>query len=464
MQKFDKNKLLLTSSLAESLYNDFAKDMPIYDYHCHISAKDIYEDRRFVSLSDLWLRADHYKWRLMRANGIEEEYISGNADSKQKFLAFASCLDKAIGNPVCTWCNMELDKYFGIDQHLHSSNAEEIWDRCNKFLADNELTPSKILCDSKVQVIGTTDNPTDSLEYHKRLGAECDFPKVLPTFRPDNIINIQSDDWLDNICMLEQVTGVEIDGLGGLCEALSKRMDYFDTVGCRLSDHGMGKIPCVYASLNEIDSIVKARLVGREIGYENCQKVETYLNFWCGEQYHKRNWVWQIHYGCLRNPNTKGYKRLGKDSGFDCILANGGKQGLVSLLDSLAIENSLPKMIIYSLNPNDNAFLDCLIGSFQGENGGGIQHGSAWWFGDNKDGIQAQLTSLAHNGLLGNFVGMLTDSRSFLSYVRHDYFRRILCSTLAEWVESGEFESRLDIVGNIVKGICFDNAKNFFGG
>ncbi len=464
MQKFDKNKLLLTSSLAQELYNDFAKDMPIYDYHCHLSAKDIYEDKRFDNLTDLWLRADHYKWRLMRAGGISEDLITGRAGDKEKFLAFASCLDKAIGNPIYTWCNMELSKYFGIDEYLTRANAEDIWDKCNRYLANTEMTPSKILSDSKVQVIGTTDNPTDSLEYHRRLKKECDYPKVLPTFRPDNIINIQSDDWLDNIHLLECVTNKEIDGLGGLLSALEDRMDYFALNGCRLSDHGMGKIPCAYASLNEIDSIVKARLAGREVGYENCQKVETYLHFWCGEQYHKRDWVWQIHFGCLRNANTKGYKRLGKDSGYDCILASSGKQGLVSLLDRLAGENSLPKMIIYSLNPNDNIFLDCLIASFQGENGGGIQHGSAWWFGDNKDGIQAQLTSLAHNGLLGNFVGMLTDSRSFLSYVRHDYFRRILCSTLSKWAENGEVCNQVEILGEIVKGICFDNAKKFFGG
>lgn len=464
MQEFDMENLLLSSSLAKKLYNNFAKDMPIYDYHCHISAKDIYDDKPFCNLTQLWLKGDHYKWRLMRANGVSEDYITGDMSDKDKFLAFVSCLDKAVGNPIYTWCHMELSRYFDIHEYLSSSNAEYIWERSQKYLSESDMSPRKILKDTKVKVVGTTDNPSDSLLYHQRLDQECDFVKVLPTFRPDIIINIGSDQWREHIQELEKASGIKVDGLDSLLDALANRMDYFGKNGCKISDHGIGKFPCIYASLGEIDCIVKSRLLGNDIGQENAQKVETYLHFWCAKQYKERDWVWQIHFGCMRNPNTIGYKKLGVDSGYDCISPYSNKQGLTSMLDRLSIEKSLPRMVIYSLNPNDNTFLDCLIGSFQSENGGHIQHGSAWWFSDNKEGIQAQLTSLAHNGLLGNFVGMLTDSRSFLSYVRHDYFRRILCNLVADWIEGGEFTNQVDIVQDIIRGICYDNAQQFFGG
>ena len=464
MSKFMDKNFLLTTKVSRKLYFDHAEKMPIIDYHCHVSPKEIYEDKHFASITDLWLSGDHYKWRLMRSNGVDEHYITGNATPYEKFVKFAETLPKAIGNPMYHWCHLELKKYFGYNGVLCPETAKEVWDLTEKKLKEDNISVRSIIKMSNVQFIGTTDDPTDTLEYHRLIAEDNTIDTVVaPSFRPDKALNIEKAEWCDYIKKLQQVSGVDIVDLGSLKSALTSRIEHFNECGCKASDHGLDKMVYAYAEEKEVDKIIKKALKGAEISVEDSEIVKTELLVHCAREYYRLGWVMQLHYNCMRNPNTKAFETLGADTGFDCIGPDNGSRKLAHLLDRLNREGNLPKTIIYSLDPSDNQFIDTLIGAFQGtEIEGKIQHGSAWWFNDNKQGMRDQLTSLANLSLLGNFVGMLTDSRSFLSYTRHEYFRRILCALIGEWVENGEYPMDEKVLGEIVRGICYENARKYF--
>ena len=404
---FINDDFILKNETAKKLYHNFAKDMPIIDYHCHLSPKMIAEDYKFKNAYDLFLGGDHYKWRQMRTMGIDEEYITGNAGDYDKWVCFAKAMPYLIGNPIYHWTHLELKRYFDIDTILCEDTAKEIWDKVNEKLSGDGFSCRELIRKSNVEVICTTDNPYDDLSYHKQLK---DFEtKVLPTFRPD---------------------------LGNLKSDITERMDYFHENGCRLSDH----------SIDKMDDDIIEKLI------------------FLGEEYAKRGWVWQLHIGALRNNNTRMFEKLGPDTGFVSINDFEIAEGLSKILNALDKKDSLPKTILYCLNPKDNYVLGTMLGNFQrGPAKGKIQFGSGWWFNDNKDGMETQLKALANLGCLGTFVGMLTDSRSFVSYTRHEYFRRILCNLIGEWVEGGEYPVNMKDLENIVKGICYQNAKEYFG-
>ena len=463
MARFLDQNFLLNTKTAQWLYAEHAANLPIIDYHCHVSPKEIWEDKKFSNLTEIWLGGDHYKWRLMRSNGVDEYYITGAADPYEKFVRFAELLPKAIGNPMYHWCHLELKKYFGYEGILCKDTADEVWNLCNEKL--RTMSARSIIRDSKVTFIGTTDDPVDSLEYHKLLAEDESFKTVVaPSFRPDKALNIDKAGWRDYIATLSAVSEVEIVNLASLKKALSRRIDYFAAHGCLASDHGLDRMVYAEASAEQIDQMIRKGLSGKTVTPLEAEALKTELLVHCAAEYAKRGWVMQLHYNCMRNPNSSMFAALGADTGFDCIGPDNGSRKLASLLDRINTDASLPKTIIYSLDPADNAFIDTLIGAFQGtETQGKLQHGSAWWFNDNKQGMRDQLVSLANLSLLGNFVGMLTDSRSFLSYTRHEYFRRILCSLIGEWVENGEYPDDKAALSAIVEGICFYNAKHYFG-
>ena len=464
MKKFMDENFLLTTKTAQKLYFDFAQNQPIIDYHCHVSPKEIFEDKKFENLFEVWLSGDHYKWRIMRSNGVSEEYITGSASPRDKFQKFAEALPKAIGNPMYHWCHLELKKYFGYDGVLNGETAQEVWDLANEKLKDSALSVRGIIKSSNVKFIGTTDDPVDTLEWHKKLMDDKSFDcTVAPTFRPDKALNLDKAGWLDYILQLENASNVKITDLASLKNALSVRMDHFEACGCKASDHGLDYFMFNPLSLNETDKILKKALKKKAVTLKEIEAVKSELLLFCGKEYAKRGWVLQLHYNCLRNPNTKMFSLIGADTGFDCIGPNPSSATLPKFLDALFKEDKLPKTIIYSLDASDNAFIDTIIGAFQGtECAGKLQHGSAWWFNDNKQGMIDQLTSLANLSLLGNFVGMLTDSRSFLSYTRHEYFRRILCEFIGNLVENGEYPNDKKTLENIVTGVSYENAKNYF--
>ena len=462
MERFLSENFLLNTETARRLYSKYAVDMPIIDYHCHVSPKEIYEDKKFENITQLWLSGDHYKWRLMRSNGVDEYYITGDAPEKEKFLQFARMLPKAIGNPMYHWCHLELKNYFGFEGTLSEKTAEEVWELCNEKLKN--MSVRSIIKQSNVAFIGTTDDPVDSLGYHKLIAEDDSFDTVVaPSFRPDKAFNIDKAGWREYITKLSEVSGIEICNLETLKRALSDRIEYFDAHGCRASDHGLDFMIYAEASAEELDALIGRGVIGEKISTAEAEALKTELLLHCAREYARLGWVMQLHYNCMRNPNTKMFEQLGADVGFDTIGANNGSHKLARVLDRLFYEGALPKTIIYSLDPGDNASIDTIIGAFQGtEAEGKIQHGSAWWFNDNKQGMRDQLVSLANLSLLGNFVGMLTDSRSFLSYTRHEYFRRILCALIGEWVENGEYPDDDELLGEIVSGICYRNAKNYF--
>lgn len=463
-QFLDKN-FFLNSKIAKNLYFKCAADLPIIDYHCHVDPKEIWSDKRFDNITELWLSGDHYKWRLMRSNGVDEYYITGNADPYEKFLKFATLLPKAIGNPIYHWCHIELQRYFGYNGILNQDTAEEVWKLTKKKLQeDSQLGVRGIIKQSNVAFIGTTDDPIDDLKYHKLLAADDTFETIVaPTFRPDKALNIDKEGWKEYIKKLGKVLGLKIINFDSLKEALSKRIDYFDEHGCCISDHGLDRMVYRVVDPEELDKIISKGLSNEKVSVSEAEAIKTELLIHCAAEYNRRDWVMQLHYNCMRNPNTKAFSEIGTDSGFDCIGPDNGSIKLAHLLDRLNSLNILPKTVIYSLDPTDNAFIDTLIGSFQGsEHPGKLQHGSAWWFNDTKEGIKNHLTGLANLGLLGNFIGMLTDSRSFLSYTRHKYFRRILCGLIGEWVENGEYPNDEETLLEVVKDVCYSNAKRYF--
>lgn len=465
MTSFMNDDFLLTTSTAVELYHNHAKRMPIIDYHCHVNPKEIFQDKHFENITQVWLSGDHYKWRLMRSNGVDEHYVTGDASDREKFQKFAELLPKAIGNPMYHWCHLELKNYFGYTGILNGDTAQDVWELCKEKLAEEDMGVRGLIRKSDVAFIGTTDDPIDSLEYHKKIREDKSMSTIVaPSFRPDKALNIEKEGWIEYIGRLSAVSDVEILDLNSLKKALGQRIAYFDECGCRASDHGLDHMVYSPANNDVVDAIVKRGLAGEKVSLDEAEMVKTNLLIFCAGEYTKLDWVMQLHYNCLRNPNSTMFKKLGPDTGFDCIGPDNGSYKLSSLLDALYSSNQLPKTILYSLDASDNGFLDTLIGSFQGpECAGKIQHGSAWWFNDNKQGMRDQLISLANLSLLGNFVGMLTDSRSFLSYTRHEYFRRILCGLIGEWVENGEYPKDMKTLGKLVEDICYNNSFNYFG-
>ena len=462
MKPFMDKDFLLESETARVLYHEYASGMPIADYHCHVSPREIYEDKHFENITEVWLSGDHYKWRVMRANGIDERYITGDADPYEKFLAFATSLPKAIGNPMYHWCHLELQRFFGYYGVLNADTAKEVWDLTKEKLSQPDMGVRGLIRMSNVAFIGTTDDPIDSLEWHEKLASDTTFQTVVaPSFRPDKALNAEKPGYLDYLAKLGEVTGIEIHDLKSLKAALRNRIEYFHAHGCKASDHGLDTM--VWAPGNA-QMVLQKALSGDTVTQLEAEVLKTDLLLFCAREYHRLGWVMQLHYNCIRNPNSKMLSRLGPDTGFDCIGPDNGARKLARLLDALYAEDALPKTILYSLDAGDNEVLDTLIGAFGGDGiPGKMQHGSAWWFNDNRQGMVDQLTSLANLNLLGNFVGMLTDSRSFLSYTRHEYFRRILCNLIGKWVENGEYPADMALVGGIVRDICYHNAKRYFG-
>ena len=455
---------MLKNKTAQKLYSEYAKDMPIIDYHCHINPQEIYEDRKFESITQVWLGGDHYKWRLMRSNGVPENEITGDADDYTKFLRFAEMLSKAIGNPMYHWCHLELKRYFGFDGTLSKDTAKEVYELCNKKLQSDGMTVRNIIKKSNVRMIGTTDDPTDDLVWHKRLKEDKSFDVlVAPTFRPDKAVNIDKSGFAEYIKKLSAASGIAINNLDDIKAALAKRLDYFCDLGCRATDHGLDYVVYQPANGFAVNNIVTKALGGEHISQFEADQYKTEIMLFLGEKIAEKGIVMQLHYGAQRNTNKKMFDSLGADTGFDCISVKNCGEALTGFLNALEVKGKLPKTIIYSLNPGDDQMIDTVLGCFQGtEAAGKIQHGSAWWFNDTKSGMEAQIKSLANLSLLGNFVGMLTDSRSFLSYTRHEYFRRILCSIIGEWVENGEYPEDFAALKTIVEGISYCNAEKYF--
>ncbi|MCM3764158.1 glucuronate isomerase [Neobacillus niacini] len=464
MKKFMDENFLLNNETAIRLYHDYAKDMPIIDYHCHLSPKEIYENKTFKNITEIWLYGDHYKWRAMRANGIDEEYITGNADDYDKFLAWARTVPMTIGNPLYNWTHLELQRFFGMDEILNEESAPQIWEKVNALLNSEGFGARDLIKKSNVEVVCTTDDPVDSLEYHLKLKQDGDFDvQVLPSFRPDKGLEINRDGYLEWVQKLQEVSGMEIATYEQFLQALEARVRFFHSVGGRVSDHAIDTMMFAETTKEDAAAIFAEALKGNKVSLEDEKKYKTYTLKFLGGLYSELGWAMQLHINALRNNNTRRFKQLGPDTGYDSINDDQIAKPLVRLLDGIEEESGLPRTIIYSLNPSDNTVIAAVIGSFQG-NGipGKIQFGTAWWFNDNKSGMLEQMQALSNLGLFTRFIGMLTDSRSFLSYTRHEYFRRLVCSLIGEWVENGEVPNDLDFLGKVVQGISYHNAKKYF--
>lgn len=463
MKKFMDENFLLSTDMAKTLYNTYAKDLPIIDYHCHLSPKEIYENKTFQNITEAWLYGDHYKWRAMRANGIEEECITGGAKDYDKFLAWSRTIPMTIGNPLYNWTHLELQRYFDIYDILNEETAPSIWEEVNSKLTGGGYGARDLINKSKVEVICTTDDPIDTLEYHAKIKGDSDFDvKVLPSFRPDKALEINLDGYLQWVDKLAEVSGIQISDYNDFLNALQSRIEYFHSNGCRISDHALNTLMYQETTKLEAENIFMKALTGQKVSPDEEKKYKSYTLTFLGKQYAKFEWTMQFHIQALRNNNTKMYKRLGPDTGFDSINDGLIAEPLSHLLDALEREDALPKSILYSLNPKDNYVIGSLIGNFQGGVPGKIQFGTAWWFNDQKDGMLEQMKALANLGLFSRFIGMLTDSRSFLSYTRHEYFRRLVCELIGEWVENGEVPNDMEMLGGIVQGICYQNAKDYF--
>lgn len=465
MNKFMDEDFMLSTQTSRKLYHEYAEGMPILDYHCHINPQEIYEDRKFDNITQVWLGGDHYKWRQMRANGVEEKYITGEASDYEKFCKWAQTLEMAIGNPLYHWSHLELKRYFGYNGILNAETAKEVWELCNEQLARDDHSVRNLIKMSNVTLICTTDDPVDSLKWHEKIAQDDSFDvQVLPAWRPDRAMNIEKADYTDYLDRLSAVSGVDVNSFAGLIEALSRRMDFFAARGCRICDHGLEYVMYQPASDDQIEAIYAKRLAGKEVSRQEELQFKTAFMVSMGRAYHEKNWVMQLHYGVKRDNNSRIFHALGPDAGIDCIGSGGPNAEPADYLNALDMTDELPKTILYSLNPIDNAAIGTMIGCFQDSKAiGKIQQGSAWWFNDHKNGMREQMTSLASLGLLGNFIGMLTDSRSFLSYTRHEYFRRIMCDLIGSWVENGEYPQDYKVLEKIVKGISYNNAARYFG-
>lgn len=465
MKQFMDKDFLLSTETAKKLYHEHAATVPVLDYHCHINPAEIANDRKFDNITQVWLGGDHYKWRQMRSNGIEERFITGSASDREKFQKWAETLEKAIGNPLYHWSHLELQRYFGYTGALNSETAEEVWNLCNARLQEDSMSVRNLIKQSGVTLICTTDDPIDTLEWHQKIAADETFDvQVLPAWRPDKAMGIEKVDYVDYIIKLAEISGIKISTFATLKEALQNRLAYFAANGCRVSDHALEYVMYAPASEEEIEEIFAKRMRGEVVSRDEELKYKTAFMIFVGKEYHRLDWAMQLHYGCKRDNNELRFNQLGPDTGYDCINNFAPSSQMADFLDALNASDQMPRTIIYSLNPNDNAAIGTIIGCFQDASvAGKIQQGSAWWFNDHKTGITDQMISLANLGLLGNFIGMLTDSRSYLSYTRHEYFRRILCDLVGKWVENGEYPNDEKVLGRMIENISYYNAVNYFG-
>ena len=465
MKAFMDQDFLLSTQTAKELYHEFAAKVPILDYHCHINPQEIAEDRKFENITQVWLGGDHYKWRQMRSNGVDEYYITGDAPDREKFQKWAETLDKAIGNPLFHWSHLELQRYFDYHGVLGGDTAQEVWDLCNSKLQQDSMSARNLIRQSGVTLICTTDDPADDLKWHKMIAEDENFEvQVLPAWRPDKAMNLEKPDYAAYLKKLGQAADMKIESFRDLKKALVKRMEFFDSFGCRASDHALEYVMYNPASEEEVEAIFAKRIKGEEISRQEELKFKTAFMIFVAKEYARLGWAMQLHYGCKRDNNKIMYEKLGPDTGYDCINNYAPSSETADFLNALNESGAMPKTILYSLNPNDDEALGTILGCFQNADMiGKIQQGSAWWFNDNKTGMIKQMTSLANLSLLGNFNGMLTDSRSFLSYPRHEYFRRIMCDLIGGWVENGEYPKDMKKLETIVKGISYNNAIRYFG-
>ncbi len=464
MTPFMDENFLLNTETARILFHEAAKDMPICDYHCHLIPQQIAENKQFRSITELMLGGDHYKWRLMLACGVDEELIRGNGDDREKFRAFAKSLRGAIGNPVYHWTHLELQRVFGIYDVLTEETADAIYDKANALLATEEYRGQKLIDRFNVDTICTTDDPVDDLAYHKQIAAQGTLKaRVLPTFRPDKAINIDREGYKAYIEKLAAVSGVAINNAQDVLCALEKRMDYFHACGARVSDHALDTVPYGEMDWGKADRAFKAAMNGEAADAACVESYKTLLLVGLGKMYAARDWSQQYHIAAMRNNNTAMFRQYGPDVGFDSIIDEPIAYKLSRLMDAQAADNALPRTILYSLNAAANSAIGTMTGNFQ-QSGvkGKIQMGSAWWFLDNKNGMTEQLKSLSDLGVLSTFVGMLTDSRSFISYPRHEYFRRILCAYIGNLVENGEYPNDIEYLKQVVRDISFNNARDYF--
>ena len=466
MKPFMGADLLLNNESAKRLYHDYAAKMPIIDYHCHLPPADICNDTRFKTIAHAWLGGDHYKWRAMRSNGIPEQDITGHEPDYQTFLAWAKTVPYLVGNPLYHWAHLELQRYFDIYEPLSEKTAPKIWEACNAVIDTPAFGARQLLMRMKVRAVGTTDDPGDTLEHHiayakKRQPGE---PVMVPSYRPDKALAVENPvAWKEYLGKLGAIANVSISSYKTLVEALDKRHAAFHELGCRASDHGLGAPLANFASQQELDALFNKLFAGTVPTPEEINIFRTAILLEIGRMNARRGWAMQLHMSALRNLNTPMFKKLGADTGFDAVGDFAIGENLGKFLDALQSDGLLPKTILYSLNPNDLAVLGTIMGCFQdGSIPGKIQCGSAWWFNDHIEGMRAQMVSLGNLGLLSRFVGMLTDSRSFLSFPRHEYFRRILCALVGEWMEGGEIPNDFDTYGKMVQDISFNNAKNYF--
>lgn len=456
---------LLGNETARRLYHQYAANLPIIDYHCHLSPQEIYENKTYANITEVWLYGDHYKWRAMRANGVEEAYVTGDASDYDKFAAYARTLPATIGNPLYHWSHLELQRYFGVYDVINERTAPAIWERVNSQLTGPGFGARDFISKSNVRVICTTDDPLDSLEYHLKLKEDDSFDTaVLPSFRPDKALEIGRDTFVPWVEKLGAVCGRPIAGYAQFLESLEQRVMFFHEVGCRVSDHALDVVPYADATEQEVAAIFAKALGGGKVTPEEEMKHKTFTLVFLGKLYAKLGWAMQYHMNALRNRNPRMFAAIGPDTGYDAIGDSAVAEPLSKLLAALDRDDLLPKTILYSLNPVNNHAIATLTGCFQGGGvPGKVQLGAAWWYNDTKEGMLAQMKTLADIGLLGRFVGMLTDSRSFLSYTRHEYFRRLLCAMLGEWVESGEIPDDEELLRGIVENISYHNAKAYFG-
>jgi glucuronate isomerase len=462
---FIHDDFLLSTRTARRLFHEYAKDEPILDYHSHLSPKDIAQNRQFHDLFEIWLEGDHYKWRAMRSNGVAERFCTGDAEPFEKFRAWAATVPQTLRNPLYHWTHLELKRYFGIDKLLDESTAKSIWNQATEMLARPELSAQGILQKFKVRAQCTTDDPADELEYHQAIAASGFATRVYPTFRPDKALTVDKPDvfnaWLSR---LEKACNISLRKLSDLLDALRKRHDFFHALGGRLSDHGLERCYANFCSDSVAEGIFKKARGGKAATPEEHGQFAAYLMLYFGRLDAEKGWTKQLHLGAMRNNNTRLFKQIGPDTGFDSIGTWEQARTLSAYLDRLDQENALPKTILYNVNPTDDYAFATMIGNFQdGSIPGKIQLGSGWWFLDQKEGMEWQMNALSNLGLLSRFVGMLTDSRSFMSFPRHEYFRRVLCNLFGRDIESGEIPDDMELVGQMVRNICYRNARGYLG-
>jgi len=466
VKKFMDEDFMLQTPFASRLYHGYAENLPIIDYHCHLIPQQIAEDKRYQNITEVWLGGDHYKWRAMRGNGVDEKFITGDASDYEKFQKWAETMPYTIGNPLYHWTHLELKRYFGVDEPFSGKNCKAVWDQCNAVLASPEFSARGIIKRSNVETICTTDDPCDDLRYHKAVAADASFGvTVLPTFRPDKAININKPEYAAYMTNLANICGKTIQNLDDVKACLSDRLDFFQSLGCRISDHALGTVEFAEPDEKIVNEAIASAMKGETPDAAHIAAYRTALLLFLGEEYARRNMAMQIHIGALRDVNTRMYRILGPDTGYDAIQKPVDAEALAQIMDRLEVNGNMPKVVLYSLNPYDHEVLIALATCYNNSDAPGkVQLGSGWWFNDQKHGMISQMTALADIGLLSKFIGMLTDSRSFLSYTRHEYFRRILCNLIGQWVEDGELPADEEMLGGIVADISYHNAKKYLFG